>query len=380
MKIGFSSLAFDGGQSGISSYIIGLLKGLSKVDQQNSYDIFCLEEDKGALDFKRDNFHLNAINERFSSPISSILWHNTTLPKLGKKAPYDLVHIPTIRRIPLIKGCPVIATVHDLAPFRLPHKYDALRGFYHRQILCRLLHNVDHVITVSESTKRDIIEFTGYSAEKISVIYSGIDHTLFYPGDLVAAQAQAQACGIDKPFILYVSRLEHPGKNHIGLIEAYNRLRDKKLIDHQLVFVGARWSGVEKVDQAIEKSPYKNDIISLGFTCQKLLQALVRSTDLMIFPSLYEGFGLPAIEALASGTKVACSNIASLKELIDGYGHLFDPTDIEDMSQAILKSLENPLSDLQLERQLAYAKTFNWKSCAQNVLNVYQAFNRCLKV
>jgi glycosyltransferase involved in cell wall biosynthesis len=172
----------------------------------------------------------------------SLAWHNTVLHHAS--AAYDILHIPTARRIPLIKGTKVVATVHDLAAFSVEAKYDRARMFFNRNMIPRMIANADHVITVSEYSKQDIIRHTGYPEEQISVVHSGINKDLFQPVDVAEARDRLHVLhNLDKPFFVYVSRLEHPGKNHIRLIEAFERFKLENDSAHKLVLAGSDWQG-----------------------------------------------------------------------------------------------------------------------------------------
>lgn len=354
MKIGFSCFGLGGGKSGLSTYVRALLEAMQKQD-------------------KVDQFKLFQPTPFLEKPIVNILWHNFVLPFISKKEKLDLVHIPTIRRIPLIKGTKVIATVHDLAVFALPGKYDYLRRIYHHHFLSKLIHRCDHVIAVSHHTKADIVKYTGYPEEKITVIYSGIDHSLFRPvKDRQTAILQLQQkYGIDKPFFVYVSRIEHPGKNHLNMIKAFELFTKQYGGGYQLVLAGADWSGAEVVKQYASNSAVKDDIIFTGFAPTEDIVNFYSLCELMVFPSLYEGFGFPLLEALACGAKVASARTSSLEELGEGNVEFFDPLDPTDIASTMEKTLLLPWKKDGIE----YASQFTWKKCAREVLNTYQ---RCV--
>ena len=268
MNIGFSTFLLDGGQTGISTYIRELLRALQQVDSENSYDLLMAEKDADLIPLSNSNFEKSIVSSASTHPLANLLWHNTVL---ASRKQYDVLHIPSARRIPLIKNTKVVATVHDLAAFSVDAKYDAARMFFNRKIVPSMIRNADHVIAVSESTKHDIVRHTGYPEDCISVIYSGINHELFKPMDPDKAREKLQlAHGLDKPFFVYVSRLEHPGKNHIRLIEAFERFKMENDSAHQLVLAGADWSGAEAIKARASSSPVKNDILFPGFVPPKL--------------------------------------------------------------------------------------------------------------
>lgn len=372
MKIGFSTFVLDGGQTGIATYIRELLRFLQLEDTENSYDLLMTKCDADLITLTNPLFKKSVIPSTLGQPLLNLAWHNTVLPGLGKK--YDVVHIPTARRIPLIKGSKIVATVHDLAAFSVEAKYDAARMLFNRKLVPAMIRNADHVISVSEYTKQDLIQYTGYPEERISVIYSGINRDLFQPVPRDVARERVHVLhGLEKPFFIYVSRLEHPGKNHIRLIEAFEHFKMENDSAHQLVLAGADWSGAEEIKARAAISPVKHDIIFPGFVPMKSLPLLYSACDLMVFPSLFEGFGFPIIEALACGAPVICSNTSSMKEIAGSLLPTFDPTD----SHAIFQTLETVVSrgwnDATRTQGIDYARSFDWRKTAASVLEVYRS-------
>lgn len=368
MQIGLSAFVLQGGKTGVAKYILGLMSGLKNVDQKNAYEIYVNKSDSVLISSK-DHFHLNIYPDIIKQPIVNILWHHFALP--FKKV--DLVHIPTIRRVPLIKGTKMIATVHDLAPLLIRNKYGRLRDLYHTTFLKTAIHRLDHIIAVSKTTKKDIIELTGYPEQKISVIYLGIDSEDFYPIEKQKAKAELfERYKFNFPFLVYVSRIEYPGKNHIRLIQAFESLKQKEGYPHHLILIGADWNGAKQVRDYANRSLWKECIHFLGFVPQKDLVFFYSGSDLVVFPSIYEGFGLPLIEAMASGASVACSSTSSLLEISSGYARVFSPYDIEEMETVLIKALKEPDSSEKRKRVIDYAATFNWEDVAKKTINVYE--------
>ncbi len=374
MRIGFSSFVMDQGRSGIGTYIINLLKGLQDEDIRNQYDIFVDEVGGDLIPIKSSKFRILKYPVWMNNPLLNIPWHHLCLPFLEWKNGYDLVHIPTIRRIPLIKNCKMVATIHDMAPLIFPEKYGYLRHYYYSKILTYLVHRCDRIIAVSHNTKEDIMRFTGYPEEKIDVIYSGIDTTTYRPIEKKIAQEKlGEKYQIKTEFILYVSRLEHPGKNHVNLIKAFELFKKKNHTNHRLILVGADWNGAETIKRVTAESPVSNDILFLGFIQKEDVALLYNACDLMVFPSLYEGFGFPIIEAMACGAPVICSNNTSLGEIATGYAETFDPNNFEEICQSIEEGLRPSYKENVVNKCLTYASSFQWKETAKEVLRVYQS-------
>jgi glycosyltransferase involved in cell wall biosynthesis len=370
MNIGFSTFVMQGGKSGIAAYIRNLLGALQTEDTVNQYRLLMARDESHLVPLKNPNFDKCLSPSWINQPLMNLAWHNFGLPQ--KK--YDLLHIPSYRRIPVLKRTKVVATVHDLATFAVDAKYDRARMLFNRKLVPSMIRKADHVITVSHYTKNDLVRIVGYPEDKISVIYSGIDHDLFRPRPKDEARRQlAGLLGLEKPFFTYVARLEHPGKNHIRLIEAFERFKLENDSAHQLVLVGADWNGADVIRARAAESPVKDDIIFPGFVDAETLPLLYSGCDLMVFPSLFEGFGFPILEALACGAPVICSNTSSMQELAGDRIPTFDPT----RSDAIFQGLESAVSKgWNSDKRTAgieYAKTFDWQITARSVMEVYQS-------
>lgn len=371
MRIGFSNFVLQGARSGVATYILNLLQGLQQVDQENDYDIITPECDIPLLPRTSSHLMPYSVPSFFRGPIRSILWHQSYLPRLAKARDYDLIHVPTYRRVPFLSPCKLVCTVHDLAPFHVANKYDTARMFYIKQVVPHLLRRCDHIITVSEFTRKDLIEIVRIPEDKVTVIYPGIDQATFRPTDKSEAQQRLSAkFGLDGPFLVYVSRLEHPGKNHVKLIEAFELLKSKFQLPHKLVFAGAHWFGAEKIYSAADKD-LSDNIVFTGFVGVQDIVDLYSASDCMVYPSLFEGFGLPVIEAAACGARVICSTGSSLQEIAQDQFRTFDPRDAADIARAIVEELESTDTEQKRQARVDYARSFNWENTAREVLGVY---------
>jgi glycosyltransferase involved in cell wall biosynthesis len=229
-------------------------------------------------------------------------------------------------------------------------------------------------MTVSEASKKDIVNFCGIPEDRVVVTPNGVDFDIYYPRDKDAALAQVQQrYGVRAPYILYVSRIEHPGKNHVRLIQAFGHLKASLGIPHQLVLAGSPWSRAKEVQRVAAQSPFSKDIAFIGFVDAADLPALYSAADLFSFPSLYEGFGMPILEAMACGTPVTCSNLSAMPEVAGDAGLLFDPYSEEDMSN----TMERMLTDANFREQciqkgIERCRQFTWANTARKTLEVIQ--------
>jgi glycosyltransferase involved in cell wall biosynthesis len=210
---------------------------------------------------------------------------------------------------------------------------------------------------------------------KITVVHNGLDHERYRPLPEADLAAFRERVGARKPYLLYISRLEHPGKNHVRLIEAYERARAAGTLDAPLLLGGAPWHGAEVIRARVEKSPYAADIHLPGFIDEADLPLWYGAARALVFPSLMEGFGLPVAEALACGTPVLSSDRGSLPEVGGDAARYFDPTDVDAMAAALGSLGETtPAESAALrERGVAQAARFHWDHAARATVDAYLA-------
>lgn len=268
-----------------------------------------------------------------------------------------------------------VGTIHDLAPFHVKGKYDIARMFYGKVIVKQLAKKQTKIVAVSHDTAKDIEHFFNIPQQEITVIHNGIDHERFHPGDKQSAQQWIRDHhGIETPFFVYISRLEHPAKNHVRLIEAFNAFKKETNSTWQLVIGGGDWHGSEEIYKAAKASDYADEIRFLGFIPDENLSTIYQAASCLVYPSLFEGFGLPPIEAMACGLPVISSHRGALKEVVEDAGIIINPESVEDIKQALIKVENNPqlLSTLVVKAQ-KNADRFHWKLAAQQLVDVYQS-------
>jgi glycosyltransferase involved in cell wall biosynthesis len=369
MRIGISTSVVQRGKTGIAQYLFGLLRGLMEVALENEYVLFVLDEDAPLLAFAREAMQIVRVPESVRSPVRDIAWHQTELPRLARQMHLDVLHVPSYRRMVWTSPCPTVATIHDLAPFHVNRKYDWKRMLYGRVVARRLAHRQDAIIAISQNTARDIATYFGVPENKIEVIHNGIDHSEFFPASAGDARKQV---GIEQPFLLYVARLEHPGKNHVRLIEAFNQFKQATGSDWQLVLGGSDWTGAEHIHRAIKESPCARDIRTLGFVPAEKLLALYRAASVFVYPSLYEGFGMPPLEAMACGCPVISSTGGALREMVGDAGILVKPHDTAGLARELGRiATDSALREQLRTAGLAHARQFTWQAAARATANVY---------
>ncbi len=373
MKIGLTATMIQGGRSGVAQYVFSVVRELIRTGQVD-LNVFVLEDELHHLDFAKDGCRIIPVPRAAAPPVKNILWHQLTLPKLAGDLKLDVLHVPSYRRLVRSAPCPTVGTIHDLAPFHVKGKYDLARMFYGRVVVKSLARGQKEIIAVSRCTARDIENFFGIPQSRLHVIHNGIDHDRFFPGDIETARAwTAEKHQLTAPYFLYVSRLEHPGKNHVRLIEAFNDFKKATGSNWQLALGGGDWHGCEAIKSAAAASPYASDIRFLGFVPDTDLPNLYRAARCMVYPSLFEGFGLPPVEAMACGTPVISSTRGALEEVIADAALVIDPENIPDMTRALTAvSTDSVLAESLRSKGLANAARFHWRRTASEVAEIYR--------
>jgi glycosyltransferase involved in cell wall biosynthesis len=373
MRIGLSTSVIQRGQSGVGQYVLALVRALLDEPGGHEFILFVLEEDLPLFDFARGAMRLVPVAERHRPPAWNILWHQKELPRLAREMRLDVVHVPSYRRMLWPRPCALVATIHDLAPFHLPEKYDWLRMFYGRVAVRRLAWRQDQIIAVSDHTARDLGAFFGLPRRRVTVIHNGLDHARFSPGSRAEARAAvAFHRGIRKPFFLYIARLEHPAKNHVRLIAAFNRFKAETKSSWHLVLGGSDWHGAAAIHEAVRRSPFARDIFRLGFVPDDEVPQWYRAADVFVYPSLFEGFGLPPLEAMACACPVMASARGALGEICGDAALAVDPENAEDLENTLARLAADEGLREQLRRTgLAHARRFDWRRTAAATLEVY---------
>ncbi|HUS33723.1 MAG TPA: glycosyltransferase family 1 protein [Verrucomicrobiae bacterium] len=377
MKIGISTSVIQRGKTGIAHYLFSLLAELRPFTDEHTFVLFVLEEDVSLFNFLEGSMEIVKVPEQYRKPVANIRWHQTKLPKLCAELNLDAIHVPSYRRLLFRAPCPKIGTIHDLAPFHVRGKYDIARMLYGRYVVKSLARRQDALITVSRTTARDVTRFFGVPEDEIDVVYNGLDHARFQPGLRDEDNTVLKDFNLDAPYFLYVARLEHPGKNHVRLIEAFDQYKAVTRSNHLLVLGGADWHGAEAIHQAAERSPHSADIRRVGYISDAQLPGLYRRATAMVYPSLFEGFGMPPVEAMACNCPVICSDRGSLAEIAAPAACIIDPENISQMADALRRiSLEPNFANGLRKAGLQHAAKFNWKHAAAATLAVYERFKR----
>ncbi|MBI1922658.1 glycosyltransferase family 4 protein [Candidatus Poribacteria bacterium] len=380
MRIGLSTSSVIGTQiGGLGVYIRNLLLALQRVDHDNEYIIFMPHHHRGLFPVESPNFHIVDSTNFSNQPFPNVLWHLFVLPLLIRQYRIDVLHLPEVRRIPAFHACPMLLTVHDLVNFRVKGRVTGLRLLY-RWFYSRALMSIpDRLMTPSESTRHDLAEILGYDSATIPVIPYGI-YPQFRPYPRDESLAALAEYKVPARSILCVSRLEHPQKNHVTLLRAFAKLKLTRGLPHKLIFVGPNWNGHEVVDQEIDRLGLAEDVILYGYVPHELVPHFYNVAEVCVYPTLYEGFGLPALEALACGVPLITSRVSSLPEVVGDAGILFDPYRPDDLAEALARLIDDEnLRTLYVQKGLARAAQFSWDRAALRTIELYSQLHQEMK-
>lgn len=361
MKIAINAAFFrlkDIGGSGI--YIEKLARHLLKVDDSIELIIFAPPD---ALARFGENPRIEKIELPFAEKFQwRIYYEQVFIPKLAKKRAADAILSPGTSG-PLVSPIPHVSVVNDFQHRYYPNNFP-LRTKVFRKVFWEMsAKRADAVIAISEFTKSDLIRFLKIDERKICVVYHGADFV-----EPKREALEAMSSRIKRPFMFLPARTYHH-KGHIALIKAFEMIADK--IPHNLIFCGAPDSAHEEIMEAINSSPFRKRIFYLGSLAYDEVLALYRLADLLVFPSEFEGFGLPLLEAMAAGCPVVATNTSSIPEVCGEAAVLVPPRDFQALADGILKVLSNPeLHQTLIERGKKRAREFSWERCAKQTLIV----------
>ena len=370
MRVALSLSVVQRGRSGVATYLFGLLDGLAAIDAPVKVILLGLAEDRPLFERWLDRCEWESVAETWRPAVRNLLWHQTALRGVLRRVRADVLHVPSYRRIVWRPPIPQVVTIHDCAAFAVKGKYDAARMFFGRQVVPRLARRAQAVVTVSAATADDVTRYFGLRRDGLRVIWNGIDHRRFRPPAPAALAEFRARLGLTRPYLLYVARLEHPAKNHVRLIAAFEELASAQPgLPHDLVLAGADWHGADEIRARVAASPLQARIRLPGFVATEDLPLWYGGADLMVYPSLFEGFGLPPVEAMACGCPVVCSDRGSLAEVVGDAARIVDPEAPAEIARGISEVLAAPAAwtDCGLRR----AALFSWDAMARATAKVY---------
>ncbi|MDP9238343.1 MAG: glycosyltransferase family 4 protein [Chloroflexota bacterium] len=367
MRIAIDASSVPAQPAGAGVYAIELVRALAERDRHDGYALFTAGSWAGAMLDSRPNWRIERVGA--ASGVRRLAWEQVRLPRVLDALRIDVLH-STHHTLPLLNvGCKRVVTIHDVTFFRMPERYPPARRLY-MQTMTRLATRVANAFIVpSRAVQDDVVRLLGVMPDRVTPVYEAAGEQ-YRPVDPVEADAVAKRYGIDAPFVLSVGSLE-PGKNRRRVFRAMRRLRDEGL-DYRLVVVGQKAWKYEGDFALVDALGMRDRIIFPGYVKQDDLPALYGAATAFVFPSLYEGFGLPVIEAMSCGTPVLTSNISATAEVAGDAALLVDPLSVE----AIADGLRRLLRDAELradlsKRGLLRAAEFRWHRAAAETHAVY---------
>jgi glycosyltransferase involved in cell wall biosynthesis len=358
---------------GVGTYIRNVVRTLGRLDRENRYLLIgspAKVEEIGPLP---PNFHTVPLLASDRS-LQGYREFRTALQRLS----CDLVHIPNLFSVPRMLPCPYVMTVHDM----LEHMSRAREqsGFwrsFHFQMTKRVLAGAARIFAVSNFTRNEIEKLFEIPSDRVEVVYNAIDerflhgHATAPERDLIARRYQ-----VTYPFLLYAGRIS-PHKNVVRMIEAFSALkteleRDQAYPDLKLIIIGDDLSGNPDLRRTVVRSGVQHDVRFLGFVPIEVLRIFYDEAKIFVFPSLYEGFGLPPLEAMVHGTPVVTTNVSSLPEVVGNAAVLVNPENVFEIMRALHRVLmDKPLRERMKERGYRRAAKFSWETSVRRILEAY---------
>ncbi len=359
---------------GVGTYIRNIVRALSRLDHENRYLLIGPTPKVQEIGPLPANFHTVPL----SAPERSVQGYREFRAAM-KRLECDIVHIPNLFSIPRMLPCPYVMTVHDM----LEHMSRAREqsGFWrsvHFQLTKRALSGAVRIFAVSQFTRTEIEKLFEIPADRIEVVYNAIDER-FLHGHASEADRQmiAERYQVTYPFLLYAGRVS-PHKNVVRMIEAFSALKtelekDGLYPDLKLIIIGDDLSGNPDLRRTVIRSGVQNDVRFLGFIPIEVLRIFYDEAKVFVFPSLYEGFGLPPLEAMAHGTPVVTSNVSSLPEVVGNAAVLVNPENVFEIMRALHRVLtDKALRDRLKDRGYQQSSRFSWDKSGSRILDVYE--------
>lgn len=368
MKIGIDGRAakwYRG--TGIGTYTFQLIKSISEIDSENEYLLFMPEG--GTCDFGYNkNFNIKNITENTTDNF----WDEVNIPNILEDSEIDIYHIPQNGiGLPRDKRCPMVITLHDIIPYKMPETVGPTYLKIFLEQMPFIVSQCDGIITVSDFSKSDIINTFNFPKEKVFVT-SLAPEDIYKPLNKEFSKSIIKDnYSIEGDFILYIGGFS-PRKNIIGLIEAFSKLTKCYKSNINLVIAGKRGSSYETYKNRARELNVSDMVIFPGFISLEHLPYLYNAAELFVYPSFYEGFGLPPVEAMACGVPVIAANTTSLPEIIGESAVLIDPNNINEIFSSMQEVLEdNELREKLILSGLVRVSQLNWKHTAKKTVLAY---------
>jgi glycosyltransferase involved in cell wall biosynthesis len=371
MIIGIDCRLYSPNYTGIGRYVFEMVKHLIELDQENHYVLFFNEREFGEFQIPNDRWQKRLVNIPHYS-----LAEQWKFYRILQKEKLDLMHFPHFNA-PILYKRPFVVTIHDLTLHYYPSKEyqpkwslkKGIQVLFYRFLMGQVVKNAKHIISVSDNTKKDLLKEYSVPTEKVTTIHEGVPEH-FQKAPVEGIQAVRQKFNIGKPYLLYTG-VWRSHKNLLNLLKAFRIILDQGH-ELQLVFTGKKDHVYPEIPQLIHDLHLEDRVVLTGFVSEEELVALMSGAEVYVFPSLYEGFGLPPLEAMQLGVPVACSNTSSLPEVCQDAAMYFDPKNVQEMADAIQKILKNPeLRQELIDSGQKNLRRFSWKDMTSHIIDIY---------
>lgn len=373
MKIAVNLLPFRKQLAGAGRYAKNIMKHLALIDKENEYVLFVTDENKAHFETENNNFRFEVCPFQSKRIYYRIFYEQFVFPFRLRKVHADILFTPSVA-VPLLYSGSMFTTIHDVVYMRMKKKYPFLRKHYVSFITSQAARKSDVVVTVSEFSKKEIQELLHTGNKKIVVTYNGVDDSFYSPVEEESKSELRQKYGLPEKFLLYVGAIE-PGKNLDTLITVFEELIKDGEDDVKLVMTGGvGWRKETILDLLGEKGLIDRSVI-LPYIPDAELPVLYSTASVFVYISSYEGFGIPVLEAMASGTPVVASNSPSISEFAGEAVLLQQPMDVMGIKYAV-KSLLNDADKrkLYIEKGKQRAEQYNWFTSAETLLKSFKEF------
>ncbi|MEE9188508.1 MAG: glycosyltransferase family 1 protein [Anaerolineales bacterium] len=373
MRIGIDATALPPQPVGAGNYIIQLIRALASLKVNDEFVIFAQQRGRALISLpENDSFEWIILEDR--NPGSRLIWEQTLFPQLIRRSGVDLLHSMHYTR-PVRVPCASVVTFHDMTFFLYPELHTRAKRLFFPLAIRASARQADALTAVSESTRQDAIRILGISPEKIAATQLGVDPAFRPINDAGFKRVIAEKYDLPERFILYVGLLE-PRKNLPMLIRAYKRLIDGGE-NYKLVLVGRYGWMYEELLKQINNLDLEGMVHFTGYVSQEDLPLVYNLSSLFVYPTLYEGFGLPALEAMACGVPVITTDVSSLPEIVGEAGILVPVNNVEALYGAMIAVLgDEDLRRKMINKGIQRAAKFTWEQTAKLTFQVYQQVMR----
>jgi len=366
MRIVFDATTLRHTANGVNNHIHHTLTTLLRIDRDNEY-LVVLPSDTPERGLERLGARVTLHTIR---PRVRALWIQTVLPTLLHKWRADVLHAPCYLA-PLTTRVPTVVTVHDVASFLFPEKFVLSHRVVYGTLVPLSIRRAAAIIAVSRFTRSELCRITGIPGDRVTVVYNAADPVFNPSSNGIDPAAVRARYGIPERYVLFVGVLE-PRKNVIGLLEAFAAVRDR--IPHALVLTGRAGWHTRAVFTSIDRLRLRDRVVRTDYMPTVDLAAIYRQADAFVYPSLYEGFGMPVLEAMACGVPVITSDRSALPEVAGDAALLVAPDDRRALSDAMVRVVSDARLREELRtRGLVRARAFSWEASARATLDVYRA-------